>query len=282
MKYAHFVITQFNLRNFQLSDKMAYEKWVKWTGNRISIFKSHCLPSIINQTQKNFTWLLYFDTSTPSDFNEFIASLGEFSFIKICRVDGFNSFFSDYMNQVESLIQDKEWVMTTRVDNDDCLHREAISFIHENFVEKHNYLISLASGYILNISDNTLSHYFYPMSPFITLIENRKINLEGIYSKGHTKWDDLRLFISKEIFGGKNRKARFILSKPLWIQLYHGENVSNSFYRGLPVLTSRDLSEFSIGNKTKPMPVASIFKYAHYVTWKRYFKSFVVKTLLRK
>jgi hypothetical protein len=151
---------------------------------------------------------------------------------------------------------------------------------------RHNFLISLASGYILNIKDRTLSHYYYPMSPFITLIEANNNDIKGVFEKGHTKWDDLHLYIFKEIwleyFNKKARKSRFILTRSLWVQIYHGENVSNNFYRGLPVVRNKDLKDFSIKYTTNGLPLSIIGKYFNYVVWKRYLKSIIIKFILRK
>jgi hypothetical protein len=124
------------------------------------------------------------------------------------------------------------------------------------------------------------------MSPFLTLIEDTSLECGGVFLKGHTRWDELRLFIYREIWlavtGWKSAKARFVLATPLWIQLVHGENVSNSFYRGLPVLRKRDLHVFSLPFDSKPLPVSVVGKYYDYVTWKRYVKSWVVRCITRK
>ena len=190
MDYSHFIITQFNLRNFPLSNNYNYESWVEWTRKRIVLFKEYCLPSIINQRCKAFKWLLYFDTDTPEEFIEFLKELSSFSFISICYSKGIEDFNLNYIKEVKVRTRSSvKWVITTRIDNDDCLHRDAIKIIQKSFVERHNFLISLASGYILNVADRTLSHYYYPMSPFITLIETNGNEVKGIFEKGHTKWD---------------------------------------------------------------------------------------------
>lgn len=277
MKFAHFIITQFNLRSFDVSDHRAREDWEKWTERRISIFNEFCLPSVAGQAERSFIWMLFFDSETPQQFDGFISALSRYSFIRVCRVDGFEGFFREYMNEVKKLVPvGSDWLMTTRIDNDDCLHRYALKTIHQNFRERHNWLISLASGYILNKAGNTLSHYYYPMSPFITLVENMKVSADGIFQKGHTQWKQLRLFIARELFSPGKREAKFIL-EPLWIQVCHGENVSNSFHRGLPVVKPKDLAEFSLSRTTRAMPLSSLPKYAHYVTWKRYLKASIVK-----
>lgn len=287
MNFSHFLITQFNLRSFPLSNNSEYESWVIWTRKRIELFRQYCLPSVINQSSKSFTWLLYFDAETPEEFNGFIEEVKTNSFINICYCEGFKGFKNAYIEEVKiRLPRVAKWVITTRIDNDDCLHRDAIKIIQENFTERHKFLISLASGYILNIADRTMSHYFYPMSPFISIIENTGVEISGVFEKGHTEWNSLRLFVLREIwldyFKKGARLSRFILKKPLWIQIFHGGNVSNSFYRGLPVLKNKDLSEFSIPFPNEILPFKYILKYPDYVTWKRYFKSFITKIILKK
>jgi hypothetical protein len=287
MNFSHFIITQFNLKNFPLSDTNYYVNWLKWTRNRVELFREFCLPSITNQTCKTFTWLLYFDVDTPQEFNEFLNELNSLSFIKICYCKSFDDFNLIYTEEVKKRVgKSVKWIITTRIDNDDCFHKDAIKIIQDNFVEKHKYLISLASGYVLNISDRKLSHYFYPMSPFLSLIETTDNEIGCVFEKGHTKWDSLHLSISKEIwlncFNKKARKSQFILKGPLWLQTVHGGNISNSFYRGFPVLKERDLSDFSINFRNNKQPIAIIRKYWNYVMWKRYLKCLIVKTIFKK
>lgn len=287
MDYSHYIITQFNLRHFPSAENNDYESWRQWTRNRIELFREYCLPSVINQSSKNFSWLLYFDADTPAEFNEFLTGLRSFPFIQICYCKGIGDFNVNYLREVKKRTgKSIKWIITTRIDNDDCLHKDAVKTIQHYFTGRDKYLISLASGYVLNINDRTLSHYFYPMSPFISLIESCDSEIGGVFEKGHTKWDSLRLFVFKEIwldwFDKKSRKSRFVLKKPLWIQTVHGENVSNSFYRGFPVLKKKDLREFSINYSTNKLSVKEIGKYYSYVMWKRYLKSLIIKTVLQK
>lgn len=287
MNFSHFIITQFNLKNFPLSENNDSVTWLKWTRSRVELFREFCLPSILNQTCKGFTWLLYFDSDTPQEFNEFLNELNSFTFIKICYSKGYEDFNLTYTEEVKKRVgKSVKWIITTRMDNDDCLHKDAIKIIQNNFVEKHKFLISLASGYVLNISDRLLSHYFYPMSPFLSLIETTENEIGCVFEKGHTKWDSLHISISNEIwlncFNKKARKSQIILSGPLWVQIVHGGNISNSFYRGLPVLKGRDLSVFAINLRNDKQPITIIRKYCNYVMWKRYLKCLIVKTIFNK
>ena len=287
MDSLHFLITQFNLRNFPVSDTDSYEKWLKWTRSRIGLFREYCLPSVLNQSNKEFTWLIFFDTETPVEFSGFISEMESLPLIQICYSDGSDDFPATCTSEISKrILKSGEWIMTTRLDNDDSLHKEAMAVIRQNFVPKHKYLISLASGYVMNINDKTMSHYYYPMSPFITLVENTELEIRGVFDKIHTKWDQLRLFVFKEIWldtvNKKSRNSRFILKEPMWIQTVHGENISNSFYRGLPVLKKKDLSKFSLNMTTEKLPLKILPKYYNYVMWKRYLKCLIIKILLKK
>lgn len=287
MNFTHYIITQFNLRDFPRSNNSDYESWIKWTKNRIEIFKKYTLPSILNQSIKNFHWLIFFDADTPDEFKPFIKELEKNKVVNACFSNGSNDFYTNYTQEIhKNICSSTKWIITTRIDNDDCLHKDAVRIIQSNFVEKDKYLISLASGYVHNLEDKTLSHYYYPMSPFISLIERYKPQIKGIFSRRHTKWDELRLFIYKEIwFSWFNRKARtskFILDKPLWIQTVHGDNIKNSFFRGVPVTRKKDLNMFAVKYNSTKQPFTIITKYYNYVTWKRYFKCLIVKTFINR
>ena len=188
----------------------------------------------------------------------------------------------NYLEDIRELSTNTDWIITTRCDNDDCLEKDAINTIQDYYIPKDKFLISLASGYTLNINDNTLSHYYYPMSPFISLIEsNDKKELKGIFYKEHTKWETLKLKIFTEMLK-KNKMAIFALQKPFWIQIIHEDNVSNSYKRGLPVIKEKDLSDFGIGIITKGQSILNIPSYYNYVLWKRYFKSLIVRFISKK
>lgn len=286
MDFSHFIITQFNLRNFPLSNNNDYQSWLEWTRKRVVLFEEFCLPSVINQSCKNFKWLLYFDSDTPKEFSEFIMKLNTYEFICVCYCSGMEDFNNNYISEVKKRTGSSKWIVTTRIDNDDCLHNKAVEIIQNSISERSGFLISLASGYLLNTKDRTLSHYFYPMSPFISLVEANNDEVKGIFQRGHTKWDSLRLFVLKEIwleyFDKKSRKSRFILKEPLWIQTVHGENVSNNFHRGLPVMNNRDLSSFAIQYSSNRLPFGTITKYFNYVLWKRYVKCLIIKLIIKK
>ena len=282
--FEHFLITRFNLLQMTSYSAPDREAWIAWTKTRFAIFHDFCLPSVIHQTSKNFKWLIYFDEATPSEFDEPINQLKQHDFIDICYANGYDDFQLKHIRDIQqNILPNTEWIITSRLDNDDCLHGSAIERIQKEFIPKDQFMISLALGYIYDTESRKLSHYYYPMSPFISLIE-KSDSIRGIYQKSHTKWDVLQLHIFKELYNRyckekEERKVTFVLDETLWMQLYHGGNVSNSFYKGLPALRSKKLNDFSLDITSQPSRLTDIFKYISYSTWMRCLKAIIVRIL---
>lgn len=282
--FEHFLITRFNLLHMPGCSVPDRKTWIAWTNGRFSIFQNFCLPSIINQTNKKFKWLIYFDATTPSEFDDQINSLMRYDFIDICYANGYDDFQVKYSQDIQQRISSNtKWIITSRLDNDDCLHCQAIERIQKEFIPVDRFMISLTLGYVYSMESQKLSKYYYPMSPFISLIE-KSGSVAGIFQKSHIAWDVLQLHIFKELYNryfrkNEKRKVCFVLDDVLWIQLYHGGNVSNSFYKGFPVLCSKKLNDFGIDHTSQPSRIMDVFKYRCYSIWKRYFKASIVRLL---
>ena len=285
--FEHFIITQFNLRQFPNSLNTDLETWTLWTRKRFGIFQTYCLSSMIKQSVQNFKWLIYFDVATPSEFDEQISALKHYDFIDVCYADGYSDFHNKYLIDIQQKTPfDTQWIITSRLDNDDCLHFRAIERIQKEFVPKDKFMISLAMGYVYDMEIKKLSKYCYPMSPFISCVEENKKSAVGIYHKCHGAWN-LKLCMLKELYNRyfekkqKKQNVCFVIDQVLWIQLYHKENVSNNFYRGFPVLRSIDLTDYGISSISVSSSFWKIYKYYNYVIWKRYIKALIINAITK-
>jgi hypothetical protein len=282
--YSHYLVTLFNVRNF-LDGTKDESEWLKWTIDRIQLFKTYCLPSIVAQTNQDFKWLLYFDSQTPTEILEGFKSTVQYANIHVILKSGYDDFYSTYVQDMINLTPENiDWIMQSRFDNDDIFHKDAIHHIQSNFKQKQEYIIALASGYTYQLESAYASHYYYPMSPFITLIENKTLPMKGIYYCNHWKWPNLRLWMYKELFillGLKEEKVHYVLIPKLWIQMIHQSNMHNTADRGFPIFKTFELNGFNPSLSIKSSPFSRLYPHIHYVWWKRYFKSFVVSVLRR-
>lgn len=208
--FSHLILTRFNVKVDYGSFGIGLQR--EWLTHRFSLFEQFCYPSIRGQSNQNFKWLIYFDSETPEDFKN-----------RIKKFENWNNFFPIFVNGLFSndfnrekildyIDDDSEYLITTRVDNDDAVHRNFIKIIQEQFTEKHFDFITFKHGYTLR--QNKLYSYEYVSNPFLSLVE---------------KLDDSRS--CKSILGLPHTElpssARKINFEPAWLQVVHDKNVSN-------------------------------------------------------
>ena len=108
---------------------------------KFDVFEKVTLPSVVNQTCKNYTWLIYTSSSLPALFRERLFTLtANHKQVRVIEVDSMAEFFRDINKQVVH-----EDYATVRLDDDDglCLNfLEALSF-HK---EKKGKAISFPNG----------------------------------------------------------------------------------------------------------------------------------------
>jgi hypothetical protein len=213
-KIQHFLLTRFNVKvNYDSAGTGTDPDWLL---HRFELFERFCYPSVHAQTNLNFQWLVYFDNETPSVFKERIHRLEKWeNFLPIY----INTEFSDQINReiVFGFIrEDTEYLITTRMDNDDAVSKNFIQLIQDNFEEKEFEFLSFVNGYVLNAG--RLYSFRYTNNPFISLGESIKPLSAGefktILCGEHSQLSTL---------GSINR----IETDATWLQVVHGKNVSN-------------------------------------------------------
>lgn len=222
-KFNHFVITRFNLKQsiWQNDKKGGAVNDEAWLTSRYHLFEHYCFPSLVEQSEQQFTWLVFFDTDTPIRFktkNEVLHQQFK-NFIPI-YVPSFSDFEKGLDTHIRALLDKKcSYIITTRLDNDDCFHQDAITAIQQNFIEKDRTIIDLVhglslqinSGFKLALKKDTVS------GPFISLIEKIKGDnpLLTVYNREHLHWIGDAHFVKVD-------------TDFYWLQIIHERNVSNT------------------------------------------------------
>ena len=74
--FKHFLITRYNL--YIASWKITKNN-VKinnlWLDHRYELFSKYCYPSVINQSNQNFIWLIFLNSDTQEDYKKKISEL---------------------------------------------------------------------------------------------------------------------------------------------------------------------------------------------------------------
>jgi len=215
----HFLLTRFNLKNqaWKNTNNGSHKGLSEhWLNQRLDLFKTYCLPSVINQTNKNFVWILIFDIDTPSKYQTEIKTLTrKHTNIIVIYADGFNELLPALKSEIKNHIEkDDNHIMTTRLDNDDIIHKDFIKTIQNLYNPIENLVIDLRKGYQLILEDKSEIREFYDCyNPFISVVEAAS-NYDTVLSKEHRDWKQSPLKTNK--------------SKSLWIQMIHDQNQANT------------------------------------------------------
>ena len=238
--FDHFLFTRFNLRqaswtNTKNNTPVLTEEWLK---NRFELFENYCLPSVRSQTNKDFKWLVFFDIESPLPYKEKIME-----YQKDCAM--FQPFFVQDMSYFFSTIQDElkkstaPYIITSRIDNDDCISQHYIEEVQRNFDQQNYLAIDFSDGYTLQVAPKVKvgkRHHIY--NPFISLIE-RNENPKGIWSmKKHSDWKRIK-------------NITRIPNKRVWMSIIHFENKVNEFIGYGNVDLASIFEEFVIEDKIK-------------------------------
>lgn len=217
--FKHLLITRFNLRNPEWKQLTKNNESIlddNWMNERLTLFVNYCFPSVINQTNQNFEWLLYFDVSTNAIHRKKIEEIIEnYTNIKIFFIDGMPVFNESILNYVKKN-SSSEYLITSRIDNDDCIHKDFINEIQKHFNRQDFLAIDNIEGYTLQIEPSFIlgkkEHIF---NPFISLIEKNE-NPKTVWHYVHNMWK-------------KEPRLIHVKEKRLWLSVIHGKNKVNEF-----------------------------------------------------
>lgn len=204
----HVLLTRFNLPTGGVEARIRASE--SWLTNRWALFERYCAPSVAAQTTSEFTWIIYFDPESPEWLKRAIAPYAERGLFRpIFRAEV----------PTEALIADVRSVvrygdgtlLTTNLDNDDGVAvdflrrlQDAVDFTDRRAVYVANGLVKGADGVYLRHDP-----------------ENAFCSVAAPWSEPSTSWDEWHIML------GRTMPVVVIDGAPGWLQVVHGENVSN-------------------------------------------------------
>ena len=165
-EFSHILLTRFNVRMqwgyaFRGCDP-------DWLAERFGLFDRYCFPSIAAQTNTNFTWLVFFDSETPTAFRNRLARYETFEPFRPVFVQEFNrDVFRETLDRFGFL--NRPFLVTSRVDNDDALACDYIDRVQKAFAGQERTFINFPKGLILR--KGALFQGYDIHSHFVSLIK---------------------------------------------------------------------------------------------------------------
>jgi hypothetical protein len=253
--FKHIILTRFNLRSPECSDYQNSGVTDEWMNHRMDLFERYYLSSLGAQTCKDFYVFVFFDGATKTKYKDKITELQKNnSFFKPIYL-GPKSDFLDVINmEIKKIVDsDTQYIITSRIDNDDAYHFRAIEYIQANFLPEDRYAINLTKGYRLVHGENkVLLKNSFTNGPFLSLIEK--------YDPG-SKITTVHCHVHHEFF--LKYKIKQIKKEYLWLQNIHGFNVSNDVC-GFPLFSVDKLGRFGIKNNNIRLSFIKSFLQAFY------------------
>lgn len=258
--FIHIISTRFNVptevwTKTRDGKKPLSEEWLK---HRFHIFQQYTLPSFINQTNKKFVWLVFFDENTPKEYKDIIASIQKrFPTFSPIFVKDFNHMRETLIKTIPTLYKSStEYVITTDIDNDDMIHKDFVETLQSLYQPKHDLVIDLRKGLQVTLknTDTSANVFFMAYSPFISIVEH-KDNVQCVIKENHVNYRQYR-------------DVAFNDSDILFIQIVHENNMVNNTKKSKRVYTINE-SDFGLNNNAKTFKIPFLKTFIYNI--KRYF-----------
>jgi hypothetical protein len=211
----HVLLTRFNTRLGGYDDPRGLDP--AWLEHRFRLFEDLCIPSVRSQTEQRFTWLVFFDARTPTEWRRRAEIIAPPGFHPIW-VDG--HFTSETASEAikDRGLAETDFLITSRLDNDDALAPRFMATVRAAFSGQDFLFVNLPFGY--QVAGGRLYMRPYVANPFISLIERVTPSPETVLMVGH---HEIMRF-----------PVRQVMTRPAWFQVVHGRNLANEL-RGVRV-----------------------------------------------
>ena len=218
-EFQHIIITRFNLRNHQWSNRTKNNTPIlteSWLEDRFDLFENFCFLSVRNQTNTNFQWWVFFDTETPMRFRERISEFERrFHRFTALFVDGMDAFLPEVQHRLAMC--KTPYIITSRLDNDDCLHKDYVQAVQQQFAHQTYLALDIIDGFTLQVLPEVrLGFRRHLYNPFITLIE-KNVNAKSVWDRTHSDWK-------------KEKLLKRIKGERLWMSVIHHDNKVNEYH----------------------------------------------------
>ncbi len=241
MKFKHIILTRFNLQYTLDSDLHLQTAWLD---ERFRLFEQYCLPSIMGQTDLQFTWVVLSSNQTPDLYKRRLSNFAlRYPNIQIEYCAYYEDVNVLYKAMGDKYVEDNDFLLSTRIDSDDMLAANFVCAL-QTYVQSHlsaEAIITFTNGVQWFEKENMVFAIACSKNHFLSFLESRH-NIRTCLGIDHTKVPENQLIRLNE--------------KAMWCEIVHGNNICNGY---APVY------QYSVrvvegGTFPMPMPVSSVLR----------------------
>ncbi len=233
----HFILTRFNLLLWNKDKEGKRVRTMKWLEHRFLLFEKCCLPSIVNQTCKDFKWIVLFDSSTPGKYKDMIVDLqaectqlipvfvepeNGRRFAEIFRKEVVKRLNGSLNDNPNLNVNERGRVLTTYLDNDDALNVRFVEDVQQRASSlSDRTFIYYTDGLQFFTDHSYLMQIHYRRNHFVSVVESGEPSeVRTIYGYGSHYYID-RI---------KGAKIEYVDNLPMWCEVIHEKNMGNDAY----------------------------------------------------
>jgi hypothetical protein len=237
-RFEHFVVTRFNVGLWTDPKVDVRGKAIdpeQWMRHRIAVFRGICCRSLAAQEEKRFRWVILLDALTsPRDVRSIVAAAQRTAPVVPVLVDSSRPRIRALQRAVSELVlTTTEYVITTRLDNDDALGRRAIAYIQACFAGQSKQLIVFPRGFRWCGGRLYRAWEDYDGNAFKSLVEQ--------------KTGDVLCTVYEHACGSGGWTHVLTLHlEPTWLATVHGFNLFNHIEDEDSVVGTERLSAFGV------------------------------------
>ena len=204
-----------------------------WMTHRFDLFENYCFPSVKAQSNQSFKWIVLFNSDTDEKWRNKISELeSQYDLFQPLFIDGVANMLSDLKSFISGQLSEDKYVVTTRMDNDDLIHKDFIDAIQTLAKPVDKLVVDLRRGYQVNFLNGEVKSYYAKFNPFISVVEHVK-TMETVFARIHGDWrTETNLRVGK--------------SDAYWVQVVHDRNKYIYDKEGLFYASNPKLSEFQM------------------------------------
>lgn len=211
---AHVLLTRFNLATPGREHKLRAQP--DWLQGRFDLFERYCLPSVAEQSDRDFEWIILFDDHTPDWARRKIDSYRQIVPFRPVFTPMFpGRKWAAFTRMVIGPAQEGRTVVTSNLDSDDGLSSNYVARLR-SVVRAENqarpYAINFENGLILHRGAGYWHRHRH--NAFTNLVED-----DGPAMRTSNSVDHMILFDVVPVVQERG--------PPAWLQVIHGRNVSN-------------------------------------------------------
>jgi hypothetical protein len=250
-EFTHYLITRYNvpLAGWERDAKGVSTLDDAWHQHRFDLFRTFCFPTVLAQSSKNFTWLIYCMKGMKEEYLKPLQTLTQsHAHIQLIFVEGYESCMSDIDRHLHQSIT--PYVITSRVDNDDGLGTDYIRIIQSRFKPIDGVIINFLHGHGYHTQWQIVTRLRnIRQNHFMSLIEERKVSGAHVSVRG---------------FPHDNIPEEFeivnVAHKYGWFKTFHERNLKSTIF-GMPLLSKRWVQHYGLDRNDVHMDYIRTMEY---------------------